>query len=465
VCWRRVRPYMAVLLACSALLSSGASGTPPLLRIPAPPAPKSKASSSSSRFELLKASPAPVIDIAQAKPHGIGGFETGSYAKAGSTYHAYINELPNQMVWARCPHLWWDATTQLGHWTAPSAFGPWVRQSTVRHTPAATSCNTSAFNFTACGDLRAAPSQTWNSGGLLFGRNTLNGSRPVWNLFYGNRWAVSMTAGRVAGAAGPWIDVACMPAGSVKPGQPSRPVPSYQLRNGSWRGFWQADWPHGLSANCTWPCHAQRLVGLTGTESTVIGDKDWTVLPTGQLAGALPLVWRETTPNVENPVVIRSSDDKEFLMVFDALSMNSTCRDDPQCEWIGGQCWSGTACNAIGIAWSSDGLRWEYAQHLVLQTDPRRQCGLIRTPLGLVPEPHVCSGCYSVLYTGWGSSSARGLNTTTRANNHLEVEESHLRGHALPRGTCPPGNMRCSVYQGFKPVCAALIRNTREGHA
>lgn len=413
------------------------------------------------RWELVRASADPVVGEAQSKPHGIGGYETGSFAKAGSTYHAYINELPNQMAWARCPELWWDATTQLGHWTAPSAFGPWVRQSTVRTTQAAQTC-TGEFNFSAC-DLTQPPPETWNSGGLIFGRNSLNGTTKVWNLFYGNRWAVSATPGEEAGAAGPWIDVACVPAGSLEQGQPARPVPTFQLRNGSWRGFWQGDWPHGKPKNCTWPCHEQRLVGLTGSDSTIIGAGRWTVLPTDQLANALPLVWSEATPNVENPVVILSSDGKEFLMVYDALSMNSTkCRDDPQCDWVGGQCWSGTACNAIGLGWSADGSNWEHSQHLVVQENPTRQCGLIRTPLGLVPEPKLCAGCYSVIYTGWGSSSSKNSGGPATADRLPVGTSSRLGGHALPRGHCPAGDARCAVYQGFKPVCAALIRNMRE---
>ena len=417
------------------------------------------------RWELVRSSAAPVIDEAQSKPHGIGGFETGSFVRAGSTYHAYINELPNQMPWARCPELWWDASTMLGHWTAPSAFGPWVRESTVRMTPAAQSCNGS-FNFSAC-DLTKPPVQTWNSGGLLFSRNSVNGSAKIWNLFYGNRWAVSTTPGEEAGAAGPWVDVACIPSGGLLPGQPARPVPTYQLRNGSWRGFWQGDWPNGNPKNCTWPCHKQRLVGLTGSDSAVIGAKDWTVLPTGQLGNALPLVWQEETPNVENPVVIRSTDGKEFLMVFDALSMNATCRNDPACGWVGGQCWSGTSCNAIGLGWSEDGSNWENVEHVVVQVDPANQCGLIRTPLGIVPEPHLCAGCYSVIYTGWGRSAAAteeaNATSSTAAPHHrlMNGSSSRLGGHALPRGHCPPGDARCAVYQGFKPVCAALIRDTR----
>ena len=110
-------------------------------------------------------------------------------------------------------------------------------------------------------------------------------------------------------------------AASFAPGQPARPVPSYRLRNGSYRGFWQADWPKSTEKNCSWPCHRQRLVGLTGTESTVIGAGSWEVIPTGQLGQALPLVWKEQTPNVENPVVIPSTDGKEFLVRRDGSSI------------------------------------------------------------------------------------------------------------------------------------------------
>ena len=39
-------------------------------------------------------------------------------------------------------------------------------------------------------------------------------------------------------------------------------------------------------------------------------------------------------------------------------------REDSGCGWVGGQCWSNSACNAIGIAWSSDGSVWEEAEHV-----------------------------------------------------------------------------------------------------
>lgn len=101
---------------------------------------------------------------------------------------------------------------------------------------------------------------------------------------------------------------------------------------------------------------------------------------------------------------------------------------------------------------------------MVVQTDPASQCGLVRTPLGIVPEPEQCTGCYSILFTGWGAPN---VNNTTPTPDDIRsatgpVEaRTEIRGHALPRDHCPSGDERCEVYQGFKPVCAALIRDRR----
>ena len=43
---------------------------------------------------------------------------------------------------------------------------------------------------------------------------------------------------------------------------------------------------------------------------------------------------------------------------FQFIYVRSPCSDHA------GQCWSDTDCNAIGIAWSKDGLDWSDAQHL-----------------------------------------------------------------------------------------------------
>ena len=37
-----------------------------------------------------------------------------------------------------------------------------------------------------------------------------------------------------------------------------------------------------------------------------------------------------------------------------------------------------------------------------------------------------------------------------------------LHGHAWTKPDCPAGDARCQPYQGFKPVCSALIRDNAE---
>lgn len=403
------------------------------------------------RWSLVRAHPKAVIDVAQSKHAGIGGFETGSFVKVDGHYHAFINELPTIQPYSSCPKLWWDAVCQLGYWTAPSPSGPWTRVSTVRQPVATLNCSGTAWD--GC-KIAEAPIQTWNSGGALFAPNIVNGSDPVWSLFYGNRWAVSTVPGR-KGIAGPYVDLQCLDSGLQRP--------SFQLDNGTWRGFSMQDWPSrsALAPNCTWPCHSQRLVGATAqADGTLLGDSDWTPMPTGQLADALPFVWAENSPNVENPIVIRSTDKQRYIMVYDALSMNATCRDDPECGWVQGQCWSNKYCNEIGIAWSADGVTWVNATTLAVQTPETADamCGLVRTPIGVVPEPETCAGCYTVMWTGW-----RAPTTATPGRTlHGSSAGANLHGHAWTKPDCPAGNARCQPYQGFKPVCAALIRDNEE---
>ena len=54
---------------------------------------------------------------------------------------------------------------------------------------------------------------------------------------------------------------------------------------------------------------------------------------------------------------------KDYTQLL-ADSVTITNREDPGCGWVGGQCWSNTACSAIGIAWSSNGDVWEEAEHV-----------------------------------------------------------------------------------------------------
>jgi hypothetical protein len=77
---------------------------------------------------VIESHPTPVIGRELAASFGVlGGFETGNVIKENGTYHMFYGEkasattYPWKMGW----------TTQIGHWVAPKAAGPWTRLETV----------------------------------------------------------------------------------------------------------------------------------------------------------------------------------------------------------------------------------------------------------------------------------------------------------------------------------------------
>ena len=127
-----------------------------------------------------------------------------------------------------------------------------------------------------------------------------------------------------------------------------------------------------------------------------------------------------------------SSDGKWYYAVYDALEQvpndgreKGSCAD-PKKRAL---CKSKTQCDAIGVAWSPDGLTWTANATTVLRVQTNQHpCGQIRTPLGLVAEPELCSGCYSVLWTGYS-------------------------------------DMKGTDGSGYTPVCHAVIKQKNEAGA
>ena len=150
----------------------------------------------------------------------------------------------------------------------------------------------------------------------------------------------------------------------------------------------------------------------------------------------------------ENPQVASSSDNNWYYAVYDALTQTPqaaltqvvaaaasqsgaaarTDRRQEEEEEEDGLCTDKTKCDSIGIAWSADGTTWaaNASTTLRVQINGNHPCGQIRTALGLVAEPELCRGCYSVLWTGFSNKSAP------------------MQG------------------PGFEPVCQAIIRNANE---
>jgi hypothetical protein len=139
----------------------------------------------------------------------------------------------------------------------------------------------------------------------------------------------------------------------------------------------------------------------------------------------------------ENPQVASSTDERWYYSVYDALlqapQAGQTAAATDQAQQIrsgAGLCTDKTKCDSIGIAWSADGVSWLANASTTLRVQGlhgsgNHPCGQIRTALGLVAEPKLCTGCYAVLWTGFSDKPS-------------------------------------PDHQGFEPVCQAIIRNVNE---
>jgi hypothetical protein len=374
---------------------------------------------SEPQWEVVSAAPEPVIGAEQAIPHGIfQGFETGNYMNVGDTYYYAATEL------GLCKNIRWDSTTRAGLWSAPNSKGPWTRVVTLRN---------SSSMYSVCKDMAAKNNKNsvaWATT-LVFAPSGANGSKAVWNLFNHGGEAGRFQPGdgivhsvsTTESIEGPYVEL----IGTAIPGKDvvvpdSHAFAAWELRNGSWAGFRN---------------------NVPGAKSFSVG-MIYASGPSGSVGGT----WRYPDNNSvpfrfgpENPQVASSYDKKWYYSVYDALTQTPQAAATP--ATIAGQrssgggsgaggaglCTDKTKCDSIGIAWSADGMTWaeNSSTTLRVQINGNHPCGQIRTALGLVAEPTLCSGCYSVLWTGFSNASS--------AMSHSP---------------------------GFEPVCQAIIRNVNE---
>jgi hypothetical protein len=99
-----------------------------------------------------------------------------------------------------------------------------------------------------------------------------------------------------------------------------------------------------------------------------------------------PATYIETPMGVENPIVTRTSNrsiPRTYIAVYDALMPD-------QIHPAGDK-------DYVGVTQSADGVHWSPAQYVSLNAS-KSGCGAtVRTPQGLVAEPGLCTGCYSML--------------------------------------------------------------------
>lgn len=367
--------------------------------------------SQTPQWEVVSSSAEPVIGPTQAVPHGIyQGFETGQYIKVGAVHYYVANEL------GLCEHVTWDRTTRAALWSAPNGSGPWTRITTLRNT----SSMHSLCKLDAGKGLQNLCS--W-APTLVFAPSSANGSKPVWNFFYSGCEAPKNIAGdgivhavsTTDSIEGPYVDL----PGILVPGTGvimpySHAFTTWQLPNGTYMSF-----RNNVPGAASFSVGLERAIANEG--KTLGGpwayDNNSVPFPCGP----------------ENPIVSRSTDKQWYYAVYDALEQTPLANDrqtgpglcaDPSKRTL---CKSKTQCDQIALAWSSDGVTWTADATILLrvQTDGHHACGQIRTPLGLVAEPELCAGCYSVMWTGFSS----------------------LKG---------------SDSNGFTPVCHAVIKQIKE---
>jgi hypothetical protein len=305
----------------------------------------------SPRLVLVRQHPTPVITTRTSGAEGIRyGYEGGRVVKVGDLYHLFTSEMAGDPIWVKM---------RFGHWTSRDRVA-WTRVATVRE---------SSGEF-AGQDPRAAlwsPLPVWDPG------------EARWNLFYvayrskpsegtrfllnhdGEIWrAVSRTKGK-DGIAGPFDDVGVV----LKPGRDSLP----------WEGL------QGTDSFFPWPVDGRwrALYGSAWSQTKPI--RHWLVGPAeaDTLAGPWRRV-REKNPApiedrfIENPIVSEAPGGG-FVAVYDS-----------------------EGADAVGWAYSPDGLRWEKGQRLVVQPKAGEWSKEVRTPLGLVPEG---GDRFTLFYTGF----------------------------------------------------------------
>jgi hypothetical protein len=300
---------------------------------------------------LVEQNPDPVLTVRTqgAQPNKYG-FEGGRVVKIGHTYHLFTSEMFDDPVWVKMRLAYWRSDDRLR----------WTRVSTL---------------FESSGEFQGKDPRAsfWSP------LPVYDGDQKRWNLFYvayraepntpqqfrmneeGRIWrAVSAQAG-VDGIGGPYRDVGIV----MEPGPASE----------SWEGLQGTDSFFPYRAGRGWVA----LYGSANTESVPI--QHWRV----GLASAPSIggPWtRRHGPNlpieptfIENPIVQRLADGS-FAAVYDTT----------------------TNPDAIGYAFSSDGMEWSAGRALVVQTTHARWAPEVRTPLGLVDEG---DGTYTVFYTGF----------------------------------------------------------------
>jgi hypothetical protein len=304
------------------------------------------------RLGLVEQYPSPVITVKSPGAEGNKyGFEGGNVVKLQGTYHLVTTEMTGEPF---------SVKTKLAHWTSSDRVH-WKRVSTLYESSGEFAGNDPRASLWGPMFIYDRPSQNWDLIYVAY-RAEPDTATEYRSNYEGTIWrAVSQVKGP-SGIDGPYTDAGVL----LRPDKDSQP----------WEGLQGTDSFFAYQVGNRW----LGFYGSANTEHKPV--EHWRVglAEADQLAG--PWKRRADTNPVdfdkrfaENPIVTRL-DNGSYIAVYD--------NDHP---------------NAVGYAWSSDGLHWLPGRDLVVQ--PKGNgfwADNVRTPLGLVAEGH---GLFTLFYTGF----------------------------------------------------------------
>jgi hypothetical protein len=280
------------------------------------------------------------------------GFEGGRAVKVNGTYHIFTSEMVDDPVWTKM---------KLAHWTSKDGVS-WKRASTLKQ---------GSGDFTGK-DERAA---LW-SPLPVFDETTDH-----WHLFYvayksapslptnflgnhaGRVWQAVSSVKGINGLGGPYKDKKIV----MRPGKNSGPWEGLQGTDSFFPYKVNRDWYafHG-SAQTEFKPVKSWLVGIAKSQGRSVHG------PWKRMAHLSPVPLEDKF--IENPIVTYVPG-KGYLVVYD-----------------------NAVENAIGWAFSKDGITWGKGKTLVVQPQSGVWSKDVRTPLGLIPEG---GNRFTLFYTGF----------------------------------------------------------------
>ncbi len=278
------------------------------------------------------------------------GFEGGRVVKLGNIYHLFTSEMVGDPIWVKMSLGYWRSEDRL-HWHRVRTLFTSTGEYTGKDPRA------SLWSPLPVYDDRTA---RWNLFYVAY-RSAPNTPTQFLSNCNGEIWRAESTEPGADGIGGPYKDVGVI----LHPGPESE----------SWEGLQGTDsfFPYRVGE------HWYALYGSARTEKLPI--EYWRVGlasapdvsgPGPRVPGVNPLPIERVF--IENPIVT-SLPGGGFICVYDS-----------------------NVADAIGYAYSPDGVHWNPGKALVIQPKRRRWARDVRTPLGLVPEGN---DQYTLFYTGF----------------------------------------------------------------